>query len=86
VKQNVIKVIYYYKGFRKNSNLAVEDSVVIFMISGNGKLHGVQSITNQNGTVPQREVITVSAQYKIDNAVAEMIQSVSSEGMLKAPG
>jgi hypothetical protein len=70
VKQNGMKVIY--DCYKKNSALTVDDTVIMFMIPLNGKLKTKQPVvTQKKGAVEevQRVTITVTAQYKIQNAL-----------------
>ena len=67
VKQNGIKIIH--DCYTKNSQLKVDDTVIMFMIPLNGKLKTEQSLVNQNNQVVQRSTIAVAAQYKIENAL-----------------
>lgn len=74
VKQNGIKIIR--DCYKKNQALRVEDIVIMFMIPVNGRLKTAQSLTvnkaNKDGefTEVQRPTITVTAQYKIENALS----------------
>jgi hypothetical protein len=71
VKQNGVKVIY--DCYKKNPELKVDDTVIMFMIPVNGKLKTKQPmVTQKKGGVleeVQRVTIAVSAQYKIENAL-----------------
>ena len=74
VKQNGVKIIH--DCFSKNAELKVDDTVIIFMIPLNGKLKTKQPLVTQKkgeGGVPvevRRATIVVTAQYKIENALA----------------
>lgn len=74
VKQNGVKIIH--DCFSKNAELKVDDTVIMFMIPLNGKLKTMQPLVTQKkgeGGVPvevQRVTIVVTAQYKIENALA----------------
>ena len=71
VKQNGMKVIY--DCYKKNLALTVDDTVIMFMIPLNGQLKTKQPVvTQKKGEVVQevqRVTITVTAQYKIQNAL-----------------
>ena len=70
VQQNGMKVIY--DCYKKNPALQVDDTVIMFMIPLNGKLKTKQPVvTQKKGAVEevQRVAITVTAQYKIQNAL-----------------
>jgi hypothetical protein len=73
VKQNGMKVIY--NCFKMNPALKVDDTVIIFMIPENGKLKIKQPVvTQKNGAAEelQRSTITITAQYKIQNALVTL--------------
>ena len=73
VKQNGIKIIR--DCCLKNQRLSVQDTVIMFMIPVNGKLKTTQTLTkskaNKDGVFEEapRATITVTAQYKIENAL-----------------
>jgi hypothetical protein len=70
VKQNGMKVIY--DCYKKNPALQVDDTVIMFMIPLNGKLKTNQPVVTQKKEEMeevQRVAITVTAQYKIQNAL-----------------
>jgi hypothetical protein len=71
VKQNGMKIIH--DCYTKNSELQVDDTVIMFMIPVNGKLKTKQSLVTQKkgGALEevQRVSIAVTAQYKIENAL-----------------
>jgi len=73
VKQNSLKVIHDCFT-KKNRDLKVDDTVIMFMIPVNGKLETQQPLVTQKkggGIVQevQRVTIAVTAQYKIENAL-----------------
>jgi hypothetical protein len=58
-----------------NPTLKVDDTVIIFMIPENGKLKIKQTVvTQKNGAAEelQRSTITITAQYKIQNALVTL--------------
>jgi hypothetical protein len=58
-----------------NPALKVDDTVIIFMIPENGKLKIKQPVvTQKNGAAEelQRSTITITAQYKIQNALVTL--------------
>jgi hypothetical protein len=67
VKQNDVKIIH--DRYTKNSKLQVDDTVIMFMIPFNGQLKTKQSLVLQKKQDVQRATITVTAQYKIVNAL-----------------
>jgi hypothetical protein len=66
VKQNGVKIIH--DCFSKNAELKVDDTVIMFMIPLNGKLKTKQPLVTQAEV--RRVTIVVTAQYKIENALA----------------
>lgn len=69
VKQNGIKVIL--DCYTKNSNLQVEEIVIMFMIPKNGTLNSKQQLVTQKNLVIQQPTIVVNAQYKIENSLLD---------------
>jgi len=67
VKQKDVKIIH--DRYTKNSKLQVDDTVIMFMIPFNGQLKTKQSLVSQKKQDVQRDTITVTAQYKIVNAL-----------------
>ena len=55
--------------FKKNPELMVDDTVIMFMIPSNGKLKTKQPMVTQKNEVVQLATIAVTAQYKIENAL-----------------
>lgn len=67
VKQNGVKIIH--DCFKRNPELMVDDTVIMFMIPSNGKLKTMQPMVTQKNEVVQLATIAVTAQYKIVNAL-----------------
>eukprot|EP00981_Chlorochromonas_danica_P001025 scaffold236_cov164-Ochromonas_danica.AAC.1 len=65
VKQNGVKTIH--DCYSMNSQLAVDETVIMFMTLLNGKLETKQPLVTQDGEVVKRSTVIVSAQYKIEN-------------------
>eukprot|EP01039_Chlorochromonas_danica_P003172 gene3172-3473_t len=65
VKQNGVKIIH--DCYSMNSQLAVDETVIMFMTPFNGKLETKQPLVTQDGEVVKRSTVVVSAQYKIEN-------------------
>eukprot|EP01039_Chlorochromonas_danica_P005685 gene5685-6269_t len=70
VKQNGVKIIR--DCYSKNSELAVEETVIMFMTPANGKLETEQPLVTKNGTVVQHPSVKVEAQYKIENKLVSV--------------
>ena len=68
VKQNGMKIIH--DCYTKNSELQVDDTVIMFMIPVNSKLKNKQPMVTQKNEVVRLVSIAVTAQYKIENALA----------------
>ena len=81
VKQNDIKVIY--DCYKKNPALRVDDTVLMFMIPHNGKLNTKQSLvkskSEKDGSLEEVQSVTiaVTAQYKIENALATLVDNIT---------
>mmetsp|Transcript_28292 Transcript_28292/g.40283 ORF Transcript_28292/g.40283 Transcript_28292/m.40283 type:complete len:549 (-) Transcript_28292:2003-3649(-) len=76
VKQNGVKIIH--DCYKKNRNLPLDDTVIMFIIPFNGKLKTKQPlIVQQKGEEAhevQRVTIAVTAQYRIENKLVTLDQ------------